>query len=34
VPDRRRDRLGTGVRLEQERVRFGYAQSVILSAYG
>jgi hypothetical protein len=32
--DLRRDRLGTGVRLEQERVRFGYARSVILSACG
>jgi hypothetical protein len=29
--DLRRDRLGTGVRLEQERIRFGYARSVILS---
>jgi hypothetical protein len=27
----RRDRLGSGVRLEQERIRFGYARSVILS---
>jgi hypothetical protein len=29
--DLRRDRLGPGVRLEQERVRFGYAQTAILS---
>lgn len=29
--DLRRDRLGSGVRLEQERLRFGYARSTILS---
>lgn len=29
--DLRRDRLGLGVRLEQERIRFGYARSVVLS---
>jgi hypothetical protein len=32
--DLRRDRLGTEVRLEQERVRFGYARSGILSTCG
>jgi hypothetical protein len=32
--DLRRDRLGTGVRLEQEHVRFGHARSVILSTCG
>ncbi|MFZ1102825.1 MAG: Wadjet anti-phage system protein JetD domain-containing protein [Hyphomicrobiaceae bacterium] len=30
--DLRRDRMGSGVRLEQERVGFGYARPVILSA--
>jgi hypothetical protein len=28
--DLRRDRLGSAVRLEQERIRFGYARAVVL----